>query len=373
MMKHGHEGIFPGTGSLFVKRLLSFLLLAVLTAGLLTGCGPADVPSGGNTDGTADASSDPGSDASGEEETRSAQEILEASEHLVGICDQKNSRIIVCDLAEEDWSDDNAVVWEYRDPSCRSVAGIKLRYSEYWDELVVVYCWHGGAAIVSYETKKELYRTTNTGNNPHSVELLPEGHLIVASSTDNDVRVFSADAVAAGQNTYCDQVQFPNAHGVLWDPEYDVLWLLGTNQLSAYNVLETDGKPAISAVGGMTYYTKKAGGHDLAPVYGNKDALFVTCSAGILMFDKVKETFTSAYPGGSIGARHTYAPGTGNFAGDNVFFFTSISDSTKVLNDWCTNIVFVYVPKAEGVGKLLRRKAPDDAYYKVRTWCPDYQ
>ncbi len=347
---------------------LSMLLLFSLTA-----CG-GSVAEGTDFAGIPDGTDTAASPSTEEKETkRSAQEILEASEHLVGLCDQGNSRIIVADLAEEDWENDSAVVWQYKDPTCRSVAGLKLRWSEQFQELVVIYCWHGGAAIISYETKEVLYKTTQTGSNPHSVELLPEGHLVVASSTDNDVRIYSAQSIAKGDPRCSQQVEFPNAHGVLWDPEYDVLWMFGMDQLSAYLVAEEDGIPRMTAIGGMSYKAPKSGGHDLCPVYGNKDALFITCGGGILMFDKQAEKFTTSYPGGSVGKKHGYAPGTGNFAQDNVLFFTSISDRTKVLNDWCTNIVFVYVPKADGIGKTIRRKAPDDAYYKVRAWLPDYQ
>ena len=359
-----------------MKRIVS-LLLSILILGALVGCGPQSSPvsdsSTGNQSAVSDSASVDSSDSADTPEKRSAQEILEASEHLVGLCDQGNSRIIVSDLAVEDWENDNAVVWEYKDDSCRSVAGIKLRWSEVFQELVVAYCWHGGAAIVSYEDKKELYSTNLTGVNPHSVEILPDGHLIVASSTDNDVRLYDAEDQKNGKGRHCQKIDFPNAHGVLWDPEYEVVWLWGTDQLSAYSVVEKDGKPWLAPMGGMTYKAPKSGAHDLCPVYGNKDQMFITCGNGIMIFDKSTEEFSFAYPGGSVGRKHSYAPGTGNFEQDGVFFFTSIKDDTMVLNDWCTNIVFVYVPNADGVGKLLRRKAPNDAYYKVRTWSPDYQ
>ena len=360
-----------------MKRIVSLLLLSILILGALVGCVPQSSPvsdsSAGNQSAVSDSASVDSSDSADTPEKRSAQEILEASEHLVGLCDQGNRRIIVSDLAVEDWENDNAVVWEYKDDSCRSVAGIKLRWSEVFQELVVAYCWGGGAAVVSYEDRVELYRTTRTGENPHSVEILPDGHLIVASSTDNDVRLYDAEALAAGDEKHCQRLEFPNAHGVLWDPEYEVVWLWGTDQLGAYSLIEKDGKPWLAPMSGMRYTAPKSAAHDLCPVYGNKDQLFITCAKGIMIFDKQTEKFSFSYPGGSVGQKHPYAPGTGNFEQDGVFFFTSITKETMVVNDYSTNIVFVYVPKADGVGKLLRRKASNDVYYKVRTWSPDYQ
>ena len=356
-----------------MKKVLTILLLAALTVGLLAGCGPQAEQPGTDSDSASAApapSTDTDPSASSEPVALSPQETLEASEHLIGITDQKNSRIIVCDLAEEDWENDNAVVWEYQDQSCSSAAGIKFRYSEYWEEDVVIYCWHGGAAIVSYETKEVLFRTTNVGGNPHSVELLPDGHFIVASSTDNDVRIFP---LASGEKGYSHKIEYPNAHGVLWDPKYEVVWMVGKNLLSAFMIGGTEDEPKFIPMTDMVYHTSKSGMHDLAPCYGDPDALFVTCSAGILKFDKVKEKFSSSYPGGSTGSRQSYAPGAGNFGHDDVLVFTTITEETMVMTDYCTNIINIFVPAAKGAGRLIRRKAPNDAYYKCRVWSTDYQ
>ena len=354
-------------------RWFSLLLCAVLLFSL-AGCGSSPDSAG---DVTASQSSQsvgteiPDADPEDTEpETpvfSSSAEVLAASDHYVGLCDQLNSRIIVCDVSKEDWTEDAAVVWEYNDPACNSVSGIKLRESEYWGETVVIFCYGSGAKIVSFETKEVLFHTTLVGGNPHSVELLPNGIFVVASSTDNNVRIY-----APGQVRHSHSIEFPNAHGVLWDPKYEVLWMEGKNQLSAYAIGGTVDAPKFVSMGGMTYYTPESALHDLAPDYTNPDRLFVTCSAGIMVFDKVTEQFSYAYPGGTVGKAQPYAPGCGNFR-DGVFVFTTIRDDTMVYRAHCTNQVGLYVPFGTGRGRLMYRKAPDDAYYKVRVWCSDYQ
>ena len=300
-------------------------------------------------------------------DTVTVEDVFGASDHYVGLTDQLNGRIIICDLEVEDWTNDNAVVWEYQNKSFKNIAGIKFRDSEYYGEKVVLFCYPVGGVILSYETKEILFQTSDIGWNPHSVELLPDGTFLVASSTDNRVDVF-----APGKTASCQTLEFPNAHGVLWDPEYEVVWMVGMDQLSAYSVGGSKDSPKLSPLGGMTYKTPQAGMHDLAPVYGDPNALFVTCSAGIMKFDKEKERFNYTYPGSNYGRIATYAPGVGNFA-DGVFVFTSIESGKTVYQDWNTNEVRLYVPLGKTGGKTFTRRAPNDAYYKVRVLNFDYQ
>jgi len=366
-----------------IRKLLSIMLcLCVLLSfaacdGTESGSGTEESSASSGTETVSTVSTDSAVDSEKPSDTSdkpaskyldTVDEVFAASEHFVGLCDQGNSRIIVCDIEEEDWTDDNAVVWEFKDKTCSSAAGIKFRDNDFWGGEVLVYCYHGGAAIVSYKTRKMLYHTTNTGGNPHSVELLPNGCLVVASSTDNDVRIYAPES-----RNPSDTVSFPNAHGVLWDPENEVLWLEGKNEVAAYKVGGDEDHPTLAPIGGMNYKTPKSGLHDMAPMYGDSNKLFVTCGAGIMVFDKTEETFSYGYKGGSVGRLHGYAPGCGQFEQDDVFVFTTIKDTTKVLNDWCTNQVWIYVPLSNGLGKTIIRKAPDDAYYKIRVLNFDYQ
>lgn len=298
-------------------------------------------------------------------QTEDPQAILEKTKHLVGLTDQKNQRIIVCDLAVKDWSKDRAVVWEHK--TYGGVAGIKLRDNAYWGGKVVAYCSGYRATIVSYETKQVLFETNNAARNAHSVEVLPSGALVVASSTGNEVRIF-----APGNPNPTDAVTLSSAHGALWDPKYNVLWLSGDNVLEAYRITGTADNPKMTFVEGMRYYIR-VGLHDLSPVYGNPDALFLTSGSGIVLFDKTTGEVSYDYPGGPFGKTQTYVPGVGNFGQDNVLVFTTVRNDTLVYKEWGVDQVGIFIPLGGEKGRLVYRKAPNDAYYKVRVWNPDYQ
>ncbi len=353
-----------------LRRIYAFLLVAVMIL-LCSACGESSpqelLPQTDSSVSSSDTDSESSDPSTETNQKLTAEDVFARSEHLVGLCDQLNGRILVCDLSEEDWTADGAVVWEYYNPEYKHIAGIKFRDSEYWGGKVVIFCYPGGAGILSYETKELLYMTSDIGWNPHSVELLPDGTFIVASSSDNLVSVFAPGVKKASQ-----KLEFPNAHGVLWDPAYDVVWMVGMDQLTAFSLNGTTENPSLSPIGGMDYRTPKTGMHDLAPVYGDPTCLLVTCNAGIMKFDKEKEVFNYSYPGGNLGKNVTYAPGVGLFE-DGVLAYTSVREGHTVYESWCTNEVYVYVPLGGVRGSMLVRRAPKDAYYKLRLVNFNYQ
>lgn len=312
------------------------------------------------------------------EPEKTVYEVLTSAHHYVGLCDQINGRVIVCDLAVEDWSNDRAVVWEYKhNTSGRQnygwIAGIKFRHSEYYGEDVLIFCGPPSKAyIVSMKTKKILLTANNTGSNPHSVELLPNGTFIVGSSTDGKVSIYPPGKTKASK-TYTlagNDNGTLDVHGVLWDPKYETLWVSGGQKLRAFSVTGTTAAPTLTQQ--AVYTTPAAGLHDLAPVYGNTNQLILTCSSGAIAFNKNTKTFSYSYPGAQLGRTFSYIPGCGNFT-SGVFACTAIKADTKVYQDWDTNIVQVYVPLGNGKYECLTRKAPNDAYYKLRVYNFDYQ
>ena len=351
-----------------MKRFFALLLSLILLVGAFVGCTADPVDTQTDTSANASTDTEANESASTQIKYEKPQDVLEASTHLVGLTDQKNSRLIVCDLAVEDWSNDAAVVWEFKDPRVNS-AGIKFRYSEVFGGHVVLFCGGKGAGIISYETKKMLFYTTNVGNNPHSVELLPDGTFLVASSTGNEIHVYTA---ATGRTRPVQRIVCANAHGVLWDPTYQVVWAVGLNKLSAYTVSGGPENPRLTLNGGMVYTTSKSGLHDLSPCYGDPTKLFVTCEAGVLLFDKEEEKFSTAYPGAYYASKMSYVPGVGNYP-DNVMAMTHVIAGQTVGQEWQMNQVTILVPLDKYTVRKVICVAPNDAYYKLRVWIPDYQ
>ncbi|MBQ4322799.1 MAG: hypothetical protein IJC19_02540 [Clostridia bacterium] len=293
-----------------------------------------------------------------------AQAILEEGQYFVGLTDQKNQRLLVCDLAVEDWSKDKGVVWKMK--TYGGVAGIKFRDNEYWGGKVVIYCSGTQATIASYDKKRVLLSVTNAPVNSHSVELLPNGVFVVAGSTGNEVRIYGA-----GKKNYSDSVAFPSAHGVLWDPKYDVLWIEGSNLLQAYKVTGTVDAPKLTPVEDMRY-SPNTNLHDMAPVYGNPDQLLLTGSAGVVLFDKTTGKGSYDYPAGGFLKTQGYVPGVGNYT-SGVCVFTTIRSDTLTYKEWGTDKVGIFVPVEGTKGKVIYRQAKSDAYYKARVFSFDYQ
>ncbi len=366
-----------------MKKNFALLLVLLLCAGLLTACGPgADPEKNTNGDPDPDRASDSISvtDSEGSKHSSlsvsmppaytkpstdsSAPTKLEKGKYLVGLTDQKNSRLIVCDLAVENWANDRAVVWEY---GGISAGGIKFRENDYWGGEVVLYCGGKNAGIISYASKKLLLSVETVPGNPHSVELLPNGVFIVVGSTGNETYVYGA-----GKTEPSFTLPLTKGHGALWDPKYGVLWLEGDNLLQAYKVTGTAENPALEKVKGMTYHPNTSL-HDMAPVYGNPDALLLTGANGVVLFDKTTGQASHNYPAGGYLKAQTYVPGVGNYPGDSVYVFTTIREDTLTYKEWGSDRVEIFVSFGDGRGKVLTRQAKGDAYYKARAWISDYQ
>lgn len=139
----------------------------------------------------------------------------------------------------------------------------------------------GGVALIRIADKKAVFYAY-AGKNPHSSELLPDGNIVTASSTDSRLIIFHVDTTAASNKMYKDTVSLPFAHNVVWDKKRQVLWSAGDNYLYKleYNFNKT--QPKLTKVDSFALPGKDA--HDLFPVYG-KDSLWLTNTNGVYVID----------------------------------------------------------------------------------------
>ena len=303
-----------------------------------------------------------------------SKSVLSLRPHLVGLCDQLNGRVVIRDLAVADWSDPRSIVWEYRhDTQGREnygwIAGLKFRHSDYYGgDVMLISGQPRKAYIVSMETKEILLSAHDAGFNPHTSELLPDGTFIVGSSNDGRVSVY-----APGETTPCNTFQLagddrgvPDVHGVLWDPKYDLLWIEGGQKLRSFRVKGTD----LTQVG--EYTAPKGALHDIAPFYGDPDALLMSGIGGIVKFDKKTEQFSYEFPHCDETEAFDCNTGFGLFP-DGVLPLISTKKARPTYQYWNTDTVFVLVPDEKGGTEILEYKASKDAYYKLRIFCTDYQ
>ncbi len=295
---------------------------------------------------------------------------------LVAVTDQAAHRIVVYDPNDADWTAESAVQWSWTPNTLadferlRSAWGLpsdaKLRRIDAWKGLwVVVTDSRGMAAIVPYPAGDSMKWGLNVGGNPHSAELLPNGNIAVAASTGGWVRVYASSQGSSSSN-YAEY-KFPGAHGVQWDPKLNLLWTVGDDYLVALKVGGTDALPVLEEVRKIDLPTKH--GHDLQPVIGDNDRLWISTGSKVYQFVKSTNEFNSVYPGSESISR----PGVksiGNLPEGQVVL--TVPDKTKGIakgctrNTWCTETV-------DFMMTAMSRTIPGAELYKARVWSSDYQ
>ena len=155
----------------------------------------------------------------------------ETEPHLIALTNQSNGSIDVYDITTGVF--DETTLLHRIKVGANNPAGVKLRRHEVWGDVIISCYGAATGSIMSYPEGKALWTTYSAADNPHSVELLPGNIFVVASSSGNALRFFD---VSSKDTTKYKEVRFTDAHGVLWDPQKELLWVLGGEELAAYQV-----------------------------------------------------------------------------------------------------------------------------------------
>lgn len=296
-----------------MKRILTLLLCLVLTLGLFA-CGKdAVTDSGSGNSDTADVSDTEGNTDTSSEKTEDDQPkyVLfdpEAEHKFIGT-DIINFSLVVYDLnlCDGDFQaladDDSCIIWEWKsreDPNCklaskiiRSISGVKFRYSAYWKRDVVVACANfGWVGVIDYDACKLLWEC-QLPTGPHSVEMLPNGDVVVGSADGEGALIYFP--LSAGITTSVHSIVSPSCHGVCWDPQAECLRVLG--QDGVYSCIVENAGTAqgklVKIEGSDCNFTGDRGGHAFTPVAGQPGVYWA--SAGKLWkYDSKTNTFSAA-------------------------------------------------------------------------------
>ena len=136
-------------------------------------------------------------------------------------------------------------------------------------ERILVSSSSGAVAVIERKNKKVLFYTSVP--NAHSIELLPDGFLAAAASTNKDgnkVLLFKIN----NQNETLFSDSLHSAHGLVWDNKRESLFALGYNVLREYKLIKK-GNPKLLLK--REWRLPHDGGHDLQMAPDN-DKLFVT-------------------------------------------------------------------------------------------------
>ena len=297
--------------------------------------------------------------------------------NLIAVTDQKSRHLYVLDLDDPDWSDEGSVLWDWTPTAELGFGGlilnywlpseVKLRYSEQYKSYVVLTTSSGGVcAMIEYPSGKMLWGVANGGNNPHSIELLPDGNIVVASSGDN-LRLYTASV--KGAETQYTEVKLEAAHAAQWNPENQRLYSVGYHYVAAYAIDKSGAKPKLVLDEANTAYQEWICGHDFTPVAGNHD-LYWLAGSELWQYSVSQNKIVEAYTGrdelvGNLKCiSETY---------DNRIIRAMPDLSETDLEAYQTRYVSVTAKNSAGHYETVKRKLPNNMVaYKIRAFRPEY-
>lgn len=279
------------------------------------------------------------------------------------LTEQATDRILV--LASDRKSFENAEIqWEWRPSAANGLADLavdwgvpdeaKLRYRDGKPYLLTTDSW-GFVGVIAYPEGTPYWATSvGRGQNPHSIELLPDGNVAIAASTGGWLRIYTASQ-GPRSSTYIE-VDLHDAHGVHWDEERQLLWALGGNDLLAYRLGGMPDAPTLTEVRRTALPTPY--GHDLTPVAANPDRLWITTGSQVYQYSINEDTFTQDYRGANQISR-SGVKAVGDDAESGQVLTTYIQPGN--LCTWCTNTVTLY-------NRTERLTLHGSQIYKARWW-----
>ena len=261
------------------------------------------------------------------------------------------------------------------------VADVKRRENTVFGDALLI----GGdtTSLYSFEDGTLLWSTPNAGNNTHAAEILPSGNIVTINSTGNDIRLFRTSALLEGDaETAGTFVSYPFfcTHGVLWDPAYDCLWVLGGSELAAYRPVGEGVDQTLEVIPERRYALENFGtsdGHDLAPDLTDPRYLLITVANYACRFDKEAETTVRTLPGdGLIPSIHLKSLSMDE-AGNLFYTFANRGIGRSWQNhrmaSWLTDTIHVVVRNADGSAVLRKFSSDTAGFYKCRSCYGKYQ
>ncbi|MBO5249035.1 MAG: hypothetical protein J6B54_07125 [Clostridia bacterium] len=294
-------------------------------------------------------------------------------------CDIVNFNIVLYDLdaCNGDYqnlvNNKNAIVWEWKslfDRNCKYSPGVgidsaKLRYSPYYGKDVVIACSSNGWwGIIDYEKCTVICEGMGP-NNAHSVEMLPNGDLILGVSA-SQIGVYYIP-ITLGMTEPVSGIEAPACHGVCWDPERKCLWVLegtGVFKATIENIGTKDAK-LVRDNRSKVDLMEDADCHAFSPVYGQPGKYWVSAYENLWIFDVETGKFTKsddAYNVNEIKGVASFADGTVveaavNLGGNAINFFAC--DGFRIIED--------------GVATLVTFPKGGRQFYKIQPFTRNYR
>ncbi|TGB08653.1 hypothetical protein E4099_15030 [Streptomyces palmae] len=209
------------------------------------------------------------------------------------------------------------VKWELR-PGWGDVLEARCRHISTDGDLVLVAAGDspskGRVGIYQRKSKKLLWSAAVT-NYPHSIERVPGvGAVIVAGAgtarpgegkprPNGSLHLYGPKDKHIASLGYIGSYPLQEAHGVLWDPQYELLWAIGRTEVRRYRVKGTYRGMRLEEVDAAHRIRIGGNGHDIQPDYTDKHRLLLTDSNHVYALDK-RTLKVQALPGALGNKRH---------------------------------------------------------------------
>lgn len=302
-----------------------------------------------------------------------------ADTELVMGVDQAGNEIKVFHQGVANWDSAEALAWSWQPTdengfaatrhTYTNVTDAKIRWSDYYDSYVVVTTASGGfVGLFDYATGEKLYESElRAENNPHSVEVLPDGNIVAASSHGNSVTIYAA--TAADPNGWHVTYELPDAHAVNWDPDMNVLWGAGSNIVQGYELTGTRAQPTLTARADMTHLMPEGGAHDLYVAHGVQDTYWLSGGENIFQFDARSGEFTTDIEDYDLLNEDGAVKGIGSqpFTGNVIRIHPNFDRFS-----WNSDSIRLFEKTPDGY-VLDEKYFETGEFYKSRPWYPRYE
>ncbi len=213
-------------------------------------------------------------------------------ENAVVLAEQSRTAILVMDMNAKQ------VVWEW-EPLTGGIPSAKRNLFKnpseckpVLDNKYVLMTASGGAVALIRFADKKVMCYAECGINPHSAEILPDGNIVTAESKQGEINLFAVD-MEKGTMVKKSTKKIGNAHNLVWDAKRQCIYTTGTinnagksvTALFRFKYNNDKENPALTNQARIYTFDNEKGGHDLFPVYGETDKLWLTAEHGVYQFD----------------------------------------------------------------------------------------
>jgi hypothetical protein len=302
--------------------------------------------------------------------------------------DQATGSLIRFAADAPDWSATPDWQWRPQAPdfsaadisAFRLVSDARLRTTPDGQERFLTTASYGLMAMLAYPGGERIWsQRVTVADNPHAIELLPDGNVAVAASSGGWVRVYPTAGGAPAE------FRLPGAHAALWDPVLGRLWTVGdlptgrtvdgadvvAPALIALEVYGPPGRPALREdltrrVMLDAGTTASDHGHDVYADASRPNTLWITTNRAVFRYD----TTTGRATQETGAAGRTFVKSVGVQPSGVVVQTRPDAAATPpgpcTTNSWCTSRVDLIAPD----GTTTTRTRPGAAFYKARVWTP---